>query len=761
MKFRRCVLLLLARSQALGWVGLWLGLRGTAAAAPGDFFAIRIVDAATGRGVPLVELRAVNETAWWSDSNGFVAFDEPGLMGTEVFLHVRSPGYEYPADGMGYRGLKVTPVAGSSATIRLPRTNVAERLYRVTGAGVYRDSVLLARPVPTQRPVLNGQVLGQDTVVATPYQGKIYWFWGDTERASYPLGHFGTAGATSAWPGRGGLDPGLGVDLEYFTDAQGFSRPMVTHPDYGMRWVEGPVTVRDEQGRERLVTRLAVHRDLGSAQEWHLLVWDDARGAFESVRRWDLHDPHQSAHPFRARLDDREYVYLFPEYRVPARLPAMQELGNYEALTCVAGDGRWRGADTVVERDGTGRARFSWKAGADRLGSGRLKELVAQKKLGAEDDYPAKRDFVTGSPLGRGVESVAWNEFRKRWIGFFADRPGEVWFAEADTPLGPWGYGRRVATHGAYNFYNLAQHAFFDQEGGRIVYFEGTYTDAFSDAKARTPRYNYNQIMYRLNLAEERLQLPVAVYRLGGAAGPEELGLRAQVVGSDAARIQEVAFFALPPEARRGRTVPVFVVANGGAGELSLTAPTADAQPLFMALPAGTLARAAGFEGLWACRARSEGEAGEGLAFALELKRDGERVEATTPGGERVGTGTLRAGQLNLRLRVAEDFFACRATVEAGRLAGAWQKEGSTEKGTWSATWRDPTPPEWDSPAVVDLRRFRRSRTGELFYAAAHATPPEAEPVGPVLCRVWTAPQPRPPMDWRAQPLPIHGKTPP
>jgi hypothetical protein len=243
MKFGRRVLRLFARWQALGWVGLWPGLIGTAAAAPEDFFAIRIVDAATGRGVPLVELRAVNETAWWSDSNGFVAFDEPGLMGTEVFLHVRSPGYEYPADGMGYRGLKVTPVAGSSATIRLPRTNVAERLYRVTGAGVYRDSVLLARPVPTQRPVLNGQVLGQDTVVATPYQGKLYWFWGDTERASYPLGHFGSAGATSAWPGRGGLDPGLD-----FTDAQGFSRPMVTHPDYGMRWVEGPVTVRDEQG---------------------------------------------------------------------------------------------------------------------------------------------------------------------------------------------------------------------------------------------------------------------------------------------------------------------------------------------------------------------------------------------------------------------------------------------------------------------------------------------------------------------------------
>jgi hypothetical protein len=45
-----------------------------------------------------------------------------------------------------------------------------------------------------------------------------------------------------------------------------------------------------------------------------------------------------------------------------------------------------------------------------------------------------------------------------------------------------------------------------DQDGGRIIYFEGTYTSSFSDAKQDTPRYNYNQIMYRLRLDEPRLQ---------------------------------------------------------------------------------------------------------------------------------------------------------------------------------------------------------------------------------------------------------------
>ena len=44
------------------------------------------------------------------------------------------------------------------------RLNIARRLYRVTGGGIYRDSVLTGDPVPIREPLLNGQVLGQDSV---------------------------------------------------------------------------------------------------------------------------------------------------------------------------------------------------------------------------------------------------------------------------------------------------------------------------------------------------------------------------------------------------------------------------------------------------------------------------------------------------------------------------------------------------------------------------------------------------------------------
>jgi hypothetical protein len=157
---------------------------GVVGAATNDYFAIQVIDDPTGRGVPLVQLRTVNKMTWWTDSQGIVAFNEPGLMDIEVFFHVDSPGYEYHKDMFDNRGLKLKPTPGGSATIKLKRLNIAERLYRVTGQGIYRDSILVGKSVPLKRPLLDGQVMGQDTVIATPYRGKIYWFWGDTDRPS-------------------------------------------------------------------------------------------------------------------------------------------------------------------------------------------------------------------------------------------------------------------------------------------------------------------------------------------------------------------------------------------------------------------------------------------------------------------------------------------------------------------------------------------------------------------------------------------------
>jgi hypothetical protein len=132
-------------------------------------------------------------------------------------------------------------------------------------------------------------------------------------------------------------------------------------------------------------------------------------------------------------------------------------------------------------------------------------------------------------------------------------KPGEVWYAEADTPTGPWVYARRVASHGEYNFYNPVHHAFLDQDGGRRIHFEGTYTVTFAAAKEKTPRYEYNQILYRLDLEDPRLALPVPVYRCDTAEGGVRLGTWPRVVAWKArAEVRGVAFFALSGDAEPG-----------------------------------------------------------------------------------------------------------------------------------------------------------------------------------------------------------------
>src|SRR5262249_45664201 len=94
----------------------------------GKYFAITVVDEATGRGVPRAELRTSHGVRLWTDSNGVAAFHEPGLMGKDVFFHVSSHGYEFAKDGFGFRGKSLRVTEGGSAKLTIKRVNIAERL---------------------------------------------------------------------------------------------------------------------------------------------------------------------------------------------------------------------------------------------------------------------------------------------------------------------------------------------------------------------------------------------------------------------------------------------------------------------------------------------------------------------------------------------------------------------------------------------------------------------------------------------------------
>lgn len=477
-------------------------------------FYFRILDTDTKRGVPLVFLETVHAVRFVSDSAGIVAVDEPALRDREVWFSIHSDGYEYPADGFGNRGLRVRVVRGQSKVIELQRTQLAERLYRVTGAGIYRDSVMVGLPVPIQEPLMNGGVLGQDGALTAIYRGRLYWFWGDTSRASYPLGNFASSGATSKLPGSGAVDPGRGIDLHYFVGEDGFSRAMCPLPGPGVVWLDG-LTVLRENEQERMLCRYSRMQDLGTRLEHGYAEWSDEREVFEKLHTLpESEERHASGHPLRASLDGEEWILFanpFPVLRVRARCEDYVSPDAYEAFSCLLPGRAWSDSEPPLERDAEGALVWAWKRNCAPVSPERWAKLLERRHVRADDGPLRLRDIETGARLRVHSGSLSLNEYRGKWVMIFLQAfgrsmLGEVWYAEADAPTGPWTEARRVVTHSDYSFYNPRQHPYFAQEGGRFIYFEGTYSHTFSGSPIRTPRYDYNQILYRLDLADPRLR---------------------------------------------------------------------------------------------------------------------------------------------------------------------------------------------------------------------------------------------------------------
>jgi hypothetical protein len=114
-----------------------------------------------------------------------------------------------------------------------------------------------------------------------------------------------------------------------------------------------------------------------------------------------------------------------------------------------------------------------------------------------------------------------------------------------------------------------------------VIFFEGSYTTTFSDGAQPTPRYDYNQIMYRLDLDDARLVLPVPIYDLANADAPGDFVTKSDLPpGSAPVR---AAFFA--PD--RPRADLVGLAWSGPACAARRLVPDASATtPVFYALPA-------------------------------------------------------------------------------------------------------------------------------------------------------------------------------
>jgi hypothetical protein len=741
-----------------------------------DCFAIRIVDDQTGRGVPLVELRTTNEIAYYSDSNGIVAVYEPGLMGRTVYFNIKSDGYEFPQDSLGSRGIALKMTYGGSAEVKIKRISIAERLYRITGEGIYRDSVLVGAPVPLKQPVLNGQVMGQDGGLAIPYRGKLYWFWGDTARPSYPLGNFGTSGATSEWPGKGGLDPKVGIDLSYFVDESGFSRPMLpsaNFPGPGPKWIGGLKIISEEGRGERLVADYARIKDLGEAYERGLAIFNDKSESFERLVQFEVHDPMFSScwggHPVRINVSGIDYYYqgYTPPFlcRVKADMAHVKHSASFEGFSPLLAGARYDKAATRLDRSPDGRLRYAWKRNTPPLSPSEEQELIAAGKMKPTEGLFQLRDVDTDAAIKPHAGSIQWNSFRQRWIMIVKEdeglaNHGTIWFAEADTPLGPWVYAKRVLRHDKYNFYNPVHHVFFDQDGGRQIFFEGTYSDLFAAGPTLTPRYNYNQIMYRLALDDPRLALPVPVYQAHGPHSSTRYFLRDDLDAEGAwDSIESVPFFAIPPRGGHDGLIPILAAINEQGMILSSHAfsEAGSSSPIFYALPASPAEpqNPQGPSGKWSCMA-TMADGSDYTSFALDLKLDGEQVLSAGAEGAESVQGTFKGEHLHLILKAPDDTYTLEGELQQGKLGGTWQSQNHlSEHGDWHGE-RPPTVRQPKSPAIVPLHEYTRIADGARLYSTDSALPDKTLKRSPEpLCRVWRNPASHLILDLNAKPVPV------
>jgi hypothetical protein len=499
-----------------------IGVPGFAQA--GDPVEIQVIDRENRRGIPMVELTTVDDVVYLTDSAGRVAFDEPELSEALVFFKVTSPGYQVAKDGFGIEGVRLKIEAGKSHTIEMTRVNLAERLYRITGRDIYRDSVRLGHSVPLESPVLNGKVVGQDSVQPAVYQNKLYWFWGDTNQLQYSLGLYRTAGAVSELPSQGGLDPSDGINLEYFTNDDGFARAMVeVQNPKGVVWIHGVCVVPDESGKETIVAQYSRRKGLSDALEQGHVKWNENRQLFEVIQAIDLRESWRMLrdHPVRHKDVSTDYLMFgnpFPVTRVPATLAAIQNPETYESYTCreeVLGQyaTEQQLSESKPARDAGGTLVWAWKK-APPVTQQDEQRWLKQGLITIEEARYLPRD---ADQEDRVVQmhsgTVQWNAYRKRWIMIAIEHAwdksspsflGEVFYSEAESAQGPYRKAVRVATHPKQSFYNPCHHVFFDQNDGRTIYFEGTYCNTFTTSPA-TPRYNYNQLMYRLDLGQKRL----------------------------------------------------------------------------------------------------------------------------------------------------------------------------------------------------------------------------------------------------------------
>lgn len=427
---------------------------------------IEIREAGSGWPVPLVELRTVHGVRLVSDNAGVVACDLPETMGRETWFDVIGHGYGVPVDGFGNRGVRLVPESGRTLRVEVQRTNIARRIGRLTGSGTFAESQKCGERVDLREP----GIVGCDSVQAAVHRDRLWWFWGDTLLAKYPLGIYRATGAATDVRPLKSFEPPLRFAFAPLTDDAGRPRHVAQFPGPGPIWLNGVASLPDRTGTPRLVvTAMRIQPPL-TIDQATLCTWNEETRFFEPLKvvwtrtaKDEPRPPMPQGHAVPWEDDaGRKWMLFgdpFPALRCPATFEAWQDPATWE----------------------------------------RLEPQASVPVAGSE------------STIRPHSGSIAWNAFRKRWVAVFLQwhgHPsafGELWYAESDAPTGPWGPAVKVLTHDNYTFYNPRLHPESVPPDSPVLLFEGTYTKMFANHAPATPRYDYNQILYRLDLDDAKL----------------------------------------------------------------------------------------------------------------------------------------------------------------------------------------------------------------------------------------------------------------
>jgi hypothetical protein len=170
-------------------------------------------------------------------------------------------------------------------------------------------------------------------------------------------------------------------------------------------------------------------------------------------------------------------------------------------------------ADSRPVRDADGQLVWAWKKAPPVTQQDERRWVKKGLMTIGEAHYLPRDADVEDRIVQMHSGTVQWNAYRKRWVMIAIEHAwdkkspsflGEVFYSEAESAQGPYLKTVKVATHPGQSFYNPCHHVFFDQNDGRTIFFEGTYCNTFTKSPA-TPRYNYNQLMYRLDLDKQQL----------------------------------------------------------------------------------------------------------------------------------------------------------------------------------------------------------------------------------------------------------------